>query len=135
MKRKFLVVAATVVAALLIAVIVLPLLFNANQFKPMLESKLAGALGRDVEIGNLSLAVLSGGISIDHVLISDDPAFSRSPFLKAKGVTVGVGLAPLIFSRKLEVHSFTIEQPEVTLLQSPVGTWNFSSLGATVTKT
>src|SRR5687767_1535831 len=106
MKRKYVVITAIVVASLLIAVVALPFLFNANRFKPMLESKLAEVLGREVEIGNISLAILSGGVSIDRLSISDDPAFSQSPFLTAKGVTAGVGLRPLIFSQKLEIHSF-----------------------------
>jgi AsmA protein len=134
-KKKLVVITAIVVASLLIAVVALSLLVNTNQFKPMLEAKLAEALGREVEIGNLSLAVLSGGVSIDHLSISDDPAFSRSPFLKAKKLKLGVGLRPLIFSKRLEVHSFDIVEPEVTLLQSPAGTWNVSSLGETNTKT
>ena len=134
-KRKSVVITAIAIAVLLIPVIALRLLFNANQFKPMLESKLVEVLGRKVEVGNLSLAILSGGISIDHVSISDDPAFSRSPFLKAKGMTAGVALRPLIFSNKLEVHSFSILEPEVILLHSRAGTWNFSSLGGTSAKT
>jgi len=130
MKRKPLVIAAVVVVVLLLVVIALPFFINANRFKPTLETDLSQALGRKVEIGNVQLAILSGGVSVDDVSISDDPAFSREPFLKAKQLTVGVSLLSLIFSKKLEVRSLTVTGPEVSLLRSPSGTRNFSNLCA-----
>jgi AsmA protein len=128
--KKFLVIVGVVIAVLILIVLVLPFFVNANSFKPTLESDLSGALGRKVEIGNIQLAILSGGVTVDNVSIADDPAFSKAPFLTAKQLTAGVHLFPLIFSKKLEVQSFTIAGPQVTLLRSSSGTWNFSSLGA-----
>jgi AsmA protein len=103
---------------------------DVNKFKPTIETNISDALGRKVEVGNLSLAILSGGVSVDNVVIADDPAFSRTPFLQAKQVTVGVALLPLIFSKRLEVSSFTVTDPQVSLLRSASGVWNFSSMGA-----
>lgn len=128
--KKFLVVLGVVIAVLIVIVVALPFFINVNSFKPTLESDLSGALGRKVEIGNIQLAILSGGVTVDNVSISDDPAFSNSPFLTARQLTAGVHLFPLIFSKKLEIQSFTIADPHVTLLRSSSGTWNFSSLGA-----
>jgi len=129
--KKALIIAGVVVGVLILIVVALPLFINANSYKPTLESDLSGALGRRVEIGNIQLSILSGGVTVDNVSIADDPAFSSSPFLTAKKLTAGVNLLPLIFSKKLEVRSFTISDPQVTLLRSPSGTWNFSSLGST----
>ncbi|HXJ17529.1 MAG TPA: AsmA family protein [Candidatus Polarisedimenticolia bacterium] len=134
MKKKLLVVLAIVVAVLIVVVVALPFLIDANRFKPTLETDLSNALGRKVEIGNIQLAILSGGVTVDNVSIADDPAFSRSPFLKAKQLTAGVELIPLIFSKRLEVRSITVTEPEVRLLRSPRGTWNFSSLAASGSK-
>lgn len=128
--KKFLVIVGVVIAVLILVVVVLPFFVNANSFKPTLESDLSGALGRKVEIGNIRLAILSGGVTVDNVSIADDPAFSKAPFLTAKQLTAGVHLFPLIFSKKLEVRSFTIADPHVALLRSSSGKWNFSSLGA-----
>jgi AsmA protein len=41
---------------------------------------------------------------------------------------------PLIFSKKLEVSSFTVTDPQVSLLRSPSGTWNFSTMGTSGAK-
>lgn len=38
-------------------------------------------------------------------------------------------LWPFIFSRKLVVTDLDIDQPEIDLVQSSKGDWNFSSLG------
>jgi AsmA protein len=90
---------------------------------------LRAALGREVKVGNLKLALLSGGVTADDLSIADDPAFSGTPFVQATSFHVGVDLAALIFSRKLAVTSLAIDQPRIALLQSPAGEWNFSSLG------
>src|ERR1700674_57612 len=129
MKKKPLIIAAGVIVVLLIVILMLPMLIDVNQFKPKIETSLNTALGRKVDIGNISLAIFSGGVAIDNLAISDDPAFSKSAFLTAKKMTVGVELLPLIFSKKLAVRSFTIVEPDVSLLRSSAGVWNYSSLG------
>src|SRR5690349_20626054 len=90
---------------------------------------MSNALGRRVTIGRLRIALLSGGIAAEDLMISDDPAFSRQPFVTAKSVNVGVDLMPLILQRSLRVESFRLDQPKVALLRSASGTWNFSGLG------
>src|SRR5262245_30985969 len=91
---------AIVVAVLLLALVSLPFLISANQFRPRLESELTQALGRQVKLGDLQLAILSGGVTANDLSIADDPAFSRSPFLQARSLAVNVELWPLISSRK-----------------------------------
>ena len=107
----------------------LPFLINANQFRPMLEAKLSQGLGREVKLGDLKFSVLSGGVTASDLSIADHPAFSKSPFLRAKSLTVSAELWPFIFSRKLNVTGLAIDQPEIVLLQSAPGQWNFSNLG------
>ncbi len=133
--KKVLAIIGIVIAVLIVIVIVLPLFVNVNRFKPTLEADLSSALGRKVEIGNIQLSILSGGVTVDNVSIADDPSFSTSPFLTAKQLTAGVHIFPLIFSKQLEITSFTIKDPSVTLLRSSSGTWNFASLGTTNSKT
>jgi len=130
MKRTVL-IAAIAVALLLLAALALPFLVNANQFRPMLEARLSKALARDVKVGNLSLSVFSGGVRADDLSVADDPAYSRAPFLHTNSLTLGVELFPLIFSHRLHVTRLTLDQPQIALIQSAAGDWNFSSLGGT----
>jgi AsmA protein len=133
--KKTLTIVGIIVAVLIVILIALPFVIDVNKFKPTIETNISDALGRKVQVGNISLALLSGGVSVDNVVISDDPSFSPSPFLQAKEVKVGVALLPLIFSKTLEVSSFTVTDPQVSLLRSPSGIWNFSTMGAGASKT
>ena len=130
MKRKLLIIGAIVVVLLVVLAVALPLLVNVDSFRPTIEAQASNALGRKVEIGHMQLSLMAGGVKADDVSIADDPAFSRTPFLKAKSLEVGVDLLPLILSRSLNVRSFTLVEPEVSLLHSASGKWNFSTLGA-----
>ena len=127
--RKTLWIIGAVIVVLILLIVCMPLFIDANQFRPTIESALGSNLNRKVQLGNISLSIFSGGASVDNLSISDDPAFNNGAFLTAKSLKVGVELMPLIFSRSLHVTSFTIEQPEVTLLRSPSGKWNYSTLG------
>src|SRR5207253_2975262 len=49
--------------------------------------------------------------------------------IRAKSLKVGVEVMPLIFSKALHVTALTLDRPEITLLHTPSGKWNFSSLG------
>ena len=126
---KILRILGILAALLIVAAIALPFLIDVNQFRPRLESELTTALGRQVSVGNLKLSLFSGSVAAADVSIADDPAFSKTPFLQAKTLSAGVELWPLIVSRKIIVTGITIDSPEIALLQSPDGAWNYTSLG------
>ena len=67
MKKKPLTIIGGIVVVLLLIVLALPLFINANQFKPTLETQLATALGRTVGIGDISLSIFSGGVTVSDV--------------------------------------------------------------------
>jgi AsmA protein len=128
--KRILKISAIIVGLLIVIVIALPFFVDANTFRPKLESELTDALGRQVKVGNLSLSLLSGGVSADNISIADDTAFSKGPFVQAKSLKVGVELVPLIFSKALNVTELTLNEPEISVVKSENGEkWNFSSLG------
>jgi len=122
------------VILLIVLVLVAPFLIPVNQFRPTIEEKASAALGRKVEVGNLSLSLFSGSLAADNLAIADDPKFSKSPFLTAKSIKVGVELMPLILHKDLNITRIVIDSPEVTLLRGPGGEWNYSSFGASASK-
>lgn len=127
---KALKIVGIVLVVLLVIVIAIPFFIDANSFRPKIETDLTAALGRQVKVGNLSLSLLSGSVTADDISIADDPAFSKSPFVQAKSLKVGVELLPLILSKTLNVTQLTLDQPEISLVKSDKGDkWNFSSLG------
>src|SRR3954467_8414891 len=131
MNRKLLIIAGVVVLVVVVLLATIPLFVNVDRFRPQVEAQLKSALGRDVHIGKLSLSAFAGHVSADELSISDDPAFSNQPFVTAKSVAVEASILPLLTGGGLNVSSITLIEPQVTLIHSPAGKWNFSSLGAT----
>lgn len=131
---RILKIVAIVVGILIVVVVAVPFLVPVNQFRPTIEEKASAALGRKVEVGNLSLSLFSGSLGADNLSIADDPKFNNSPFLSAKSVKVGVEMMPLIFSKTLNVTDIVIDSPQVTLIRNAAGQWNYSSFGGSAAK-
>lgn len=129
MKRKMLYIAGGLAGFVVILLVAAWLMIDANSFRPTIESQLSSSLGRRVQVGDLSLSLFSGGLSARDIVIADDPAFGRAPFLSAKSIDVSVKLLPLLLSRSVRLTALTLKEPEVALLRSSSGKWNFSSLG------
>ncbi len=132
--KRLLKIAAIAVAVIVVILIAIPFFINVNSFRPKLEATASEALGRQVKVGNLSLSILTGTVTADNISIADDPAFASTPFVTAKSLKVGVELMPLIFSKQLHVTGITLDQPQITMLKTANGKWNFSSLGGNAAK-
>lgn len=127
--KRLLKIIGIVLAVIIVVILLLPLFINVDSFRPDVEKKLSDALGRQVHIGKISASIFSGGAEADNISISDDPAFSKDPFLQASSLQIGLKLIPLIFSRQFEVTGITIKNPDIHLLSNSAGKWNYSSLG------
>lgn len=127
--KRILKIAGIVIAILIAILVAIPFFINVNSFRPKIEATASEALGRQVKVGNLSLSLLTGSVSADNISIAEDPAFGNTPFVTAKALKVGVEIMPLITSKEIRVTDITLEQPQITLLKTADGKWNFSSLG------
>jgi AsmA protein len=112
----------------IVAIAAIPFVVDANTFRPTLETRLSAGLGRPVKLGNLRLSIMSGSLVADNLSIAGDPAFSTTPFLVARKVSIGVEMRPLILHRLVHVRSIEIEAPQIHLVEGSNGQWNFSSL-------
>jgi AsmA protein len=134
--RTLLKVVLAVVVILVLIAVALPVFVNADRIRPELEKQATQALGRQVTIGKLKLAIFQGGVTAEDLAIADDPRFSKEPFLTAKSMSIGVDLWAFILHRQLNVRSFTIHVPKVQLIEAedPAtkrNVWNYSSLAQT----
>lgn len=122
-----------ILGAFLIFVVVvltlIPFFVNARKLRPVLERQLTAALGRSIRFGDLSFSVFSQRLVATDITIADDPGFGSFPILTAKELQIGVSLAPLIFSHRIEVRSLRIESPQISFIRASNGTWNFSTIG------
>ncbi|HEV2488740.1 MAG TPA: AsmA family protein [Candidatus Acidoferrales bacterium] len=128
--KKAMYITLAVVVVILLILIITPFFINVDNFRPQIEQALGEKLGRKVEIGHLTVSLLSGSLRADQISIADDPAYSRGPFVMAQSLSVGVDVMPLILSRQLHVHSLELGNPKVQLLRTTSGEWNFATLGA-----
>ncbi len=134
MKKRWIRIVGIVIAIFVVILIAIPFMVNVNSFRPKIESEATAAMGRKVTVGNLSLSVFSGSVEADNIAIADDPAFSKTPFVTAKSLKIGVELMPLIFSKQMNVTEIVLEEPQITLLHAANGTWNYSTLGGSAAK-
>jgi AsmA protein len=112
-------IAGLVLGVLVLAAAALPFLVDANTFRPVVESQLTGALGRQARLGDLKLSLFSGALEARD--------FSIANFLDAKSVKIGVEMMPLIFSRKVNVTRVVVDEPRVSLAGMPAGSSKSSS--------
>jgi len=130
--KKILLITAVVIGVALVAAIALPFVIDVDQFRPTIQNELSAMLGREMTIGHLDLSIVRGHLKAADISISDDAAFSSAPFVRAQSLEVGIDLIPLIFSRTVHIRSITLQKPQVALLRSTSGQWNFSSIGQQV---
>lgn len=128
--KRIWVLSAVAGAILLIGLLMVQHLLDADTYRGRIEAALSDSLGRPVQLGHLSFSLFSGSLVASAPSIADDPAFSNQPFLTAKEIHIGVETGALLFQRELHITGFTIDQPKIALVRAENGTWNYSSLGS-----
>jgi len=118
-----------IVIFVVVALVLLPFVVDANKIRPALEKQLTAVLGRNIRFGNLNFSVLSRSLVASDITIADDPNSSSAPFLTAKELRIGVYLAPLVFSHQIKLRGFHVESPQIRIVRASDGAWNFSSIG------
>ena len=127
--RKIAIVIGIVVAVIVVAVGILLAVFNPNDYRGTIQTKLEEQLNRKVSLGNMSLGVFPLRFKVANLSIAEDPKFnSNSAFIQAQELSVSVKLLPLL-SKSVEVDSLSLERPSVELIKNAQGIWNFASLG------
>jgi len=131
MGKKILLGVVIFIGVLLAGVFIFINTFNLNKYLPQITKQASQAIGRDVKIekARLHLSLLKGvAASVEGVLISDDPAFGKRPFLTVSDIQCGVRFLPLLTKRQVEVSYVRIHRPEVVLIKGTTGKFNFESL-------
>ncbi|MCC6537539.1 MAG: AsmA family protein [Bryobacterales bacterium] len=128
--RRLATLVGAAVALIAVVALALPLLVDAERFRPQVEAQLRQSLGRKVELGKLSFRVLpSVAVRAAGLTVGEDAAYaSGRPFLKAESLDVRVPLLPILTGREWTVSALVVSGAEVELIRRG-GKWNFASLG------
>jgi AsmA protein len=134
MRSRWVKITLGVVAVFILVIALIPLFVNADTFRPRIEDELSSSLGRKVALGHLSLSILSGSLVAENISIADDPAMSKTPFVEAKKLHIGIELGPFLFHHSVQITEITVDSPSINLIHDANGIWNFSNIGSTAQK-
>lgn len=119
--------AAVAVALILAAGLILPFI-DATRFSSRVRAGLQEALGRQVDVGRVSLDLFNGpGFTADSVVIHEDPRIGLEPFAYVESVEARVNLLSL-WAGRLEFSKLRLINPSVNLARLGAGGWNVENL-------
>lgn len=118
-----------VVLLLVVAIVVLPMVVDPNDFKGEIVERVHEQTGRELKIaGDLNLSVFPWiGIQVDGVELSNARGFGESPFALVKRAAVRVKLMPLL-GKKLEVDTIELDGVALNLAKKSDGSSNWDDL-------
>lgn len=119
-------------------VIVLGLLLirpGAERLRGRIAASISSAVGRNVEIGSVSVHLLpQPGFDLEKFVVHDDPSFSAEPMLRSDDVTAVLRVSSL-FRGRLEIARLTLSEPSINLVRNSSGHWNLETILERAAKT
>ncbi|MBA3915211.1 MAG: AsmA family protein, partial [Acidobacteriales bacterium] len=100
---------------------------GAGSLKARIARSVGRSLGKQVEIGAVSLRFLPPGFELANLVVHDDPEFGNEPIMRAPEVTASIRLLSLLRGR-LDVARLELSNPSLNLVRSSTGVWNLSKL-------
>lgn len=120
--RILIIVGATLVVILLICRLTLP-----SIIKNILERKLDKQLGVKTTIGDVSLGLMRGSMTIREITLDNPPGFAPKPFLSVQNVFINVGLTSLL-SKERHIELVDIQGLELLIQRTNEGRVNLRTI-------
>jgi AsmA protein len=128
--RKLGIAIVVVIVLVVIAALVLPHFLDVNSYRGQIQAQLQQKLGRPVTLGEMKLSLLPPSVRVANVVIGEDPAVrTGKPFAVVQELYVSVKLLPLL-AKNIEISSLELQRPQIEMVKSASGKWNFSTLGS-----
>jgi AsmA protein len=118
-----------VIVLLVVAAVVLPLLIDANQFKPQIADAVKKQTGRQLTIeGNIGLSVFpSIALDLGKTRLSNARGFGTRPFAQIESVAVSVRLWPLLH-KDILIDKVRLDGLELNLARDRHGRNNWDDM-------
>jgi len=122
-------VAGALLALIVVAVLVLPMIVDPNDFKAEIAEAVESSTGRTLSMeGDLTLSVFPWlGVGIGESALSNAKGFSAQPFAQVEAVQIRVKLLPLL-SRELVMDTVVLKGLQVSLETDKSGRTNWQDL-------
>lgn len=133
--RLTLILIASPLSVLLVAMVAALLLVDANSYKPELTAAVQKATGRELTVaGELKLSVYPRiGLSIGATELGNAAGFGPEPFATIQAMDVRVNLLPLFYG-KVEVGTVVLKGVQLNLAKNEQGVTNWADLEALAAK-
>ena len=116
-------------AAVVAAVIIVPMVFDPNDYKDEIKSLVEKETGRSWDLsGDIGLSIFPWlGFDLGPLTLGNAPGFPPDPFLKAERTRVHVALLPLL-RKEIQMDTVTMTGLVVNLARDPAGKTNWDDL-------
>lgn len=126
-KSKTIWLALLVLAALLMALIVPPLV-SISRYKNQITQLMSASLGRPVHLSSVELRLLPRpGFVLTDLTVAEDPAYGAEPVLHADTVTADIRLLSL-WRGKLVISRVSVDDASLNLVHTQDGRWNLDPI-------
>jgi AsmA protein len=124
------IVVGGIVVLIVVALLVIPLFVDVEQYKPQIEKQVSDLTGRPFTLGGkLSLSLFPwAGLYLSDLHLGNPPGFQEKDFVSVKSFEVRVKLLPLI-SKDIQVKRFIVEGPRIVLELGKDGRGNWEGIG------
>ena len=128
--KWLLIVVGALVVLVIVALLVIPMFVDVQQYKPVIEKKVSEATCRPFLInGDLKLSLFPWvGLAFSNLHLGNPPGFQEKDLLSIKSFEVKVKLIPLI-SKHIQVKRFIVEGLRVALEKNKDGRANWDGIG------
>ncbi|MGM0540867.1 MAG: AsmA family protein [Pseudomonadota bacterium] len=121
-------IAAGLVAVIIIAIAVIVVTVDPNDYRDEITQAVKKETGRDLKIEAMSLSFFPHlGLNLKNTSLSNATGFSEPLFLKVDKVQVGAAILPLL-SQRLEIDTLTLHGLTLNLEKSAEGINNWDDL-------
>jgi len=118
-----------IAAAVVAAVIIVPMVFDPNDYKDEIKSLVEKETGRSWELsGDIGLSIFPWlGFDLGPLALGNAPGFAPDAFLKAERTRVHIALLPLL-RKEVRMDTVTMTGLVVNLARDPAGKTNWDDL-------
>ena len=115
-------------AALVLALVVVPPLIGISRYKNRITQLVSSALGRPVRLSGVELRLLPRpGFLLSDLTVEEDPAYGFEPVLHATTVVASIRFTSL-WRGKLQISRISVDDASLNLVRAGDGHWNIDSL-------
>src|SRR5208282_4579796 len=126
-KKVILGILIFLVLTLVALVVIVPLLFDVDRYRPQVASLIEKQTGKPTEIGHLALTLFpSLSIRVDDFALKNPSGFPPGYFVKAQRIYAVVDAGGL-WGHQVVIKSLDLDAPAINLLSDVKGNWNFES--------